>query len=98
MSKRYSFYLDYDIVSKEVRNLKTDMTYTKDTLTVKLYGIMDQEGMNNLKRKLYRISSDYEIDDIVLNISESTNSQSLLDELLDDYYSNFHGHVTIKEV
>ncbi len=74
------------------------MVYTKDTLIVNLYGVMDEVGMMALKEKLYRIISDYGIDNIILNISKITKlDDAIFTSLLDDYYSNFKGRLIVKE-
>ncbi len=75
--------------------MKSDIVYTKDTLIVKLYGVMDKHDLDNLKRKLYRIITDYKIDNIILNIGQF--DQAMFKPLIDEYYNHFTGHLTIKK-
>lgn len=78
--------------------MKSNIVYTNDTLIVKLYGEMDKEGIDNFKKKLYKILLDYDIDNIILNISKITKFNNIMfEELVNDYYANFNGHLTIKE-
>lgn len=84
-------------IDNKEANLKSDIIYTNDTLFVNLSGIMDEESVISFKNKLYRIISDYGINNIVLNIRYLNLDDDLFSELLSDYYSKFNGRVKVKE-
>lgn len=78
--------------------MKTDITYTKDTLIVNLSGIMNKKDINILKKKLYNIILDYGINNIIIDIKKIT----LMDKdnfyhFLDDYDSRFKGYLEVKD-
>lgn len=73
-----------------------EIFYKKDTLYVDIDDYVDQELVRDVRRKVFSIIDDYDIDNIVLNIIGDNRNSQLLDDFIDEYRSKYGGNMTIK--
>ena len=70
--------------------------YNDKTLYVNLEEYLNNNNLITLKRRVFNILDDYDIENIVLNlISENINS-NLLDEFIKEYHKKYRGNLTVK--
>ena len=73
-----------------------DIFYSDDTLFVNVYENINEDNISSLKTRVFKIAKDYDIENIVLNTNGYRKSTSLLKEFINDYESNFNGHIRFK--
>ncbi len=73
-----------------------DIFYSNNTLNVSVEGIINKNNINQIKKRLYYIISEYGINDIVIDIKNTINvDKEALSEFLDDYDINYGGNLVI---
>lgn len=70
--------------------------YSDNTLYVNFKEEMDYISMDKLKKRVFSILDDYDIENIVLHIVGESKDSLLLDEFLREYNSKYHGNLLIK--
>lgn len=71
--------------------------YQNETLYINVSNILNEEMIISLKRRIFRIIDDYEIDHIVLNtIHQQKKSKDLLYQLEKEYHQHYNGRFLIK--
>ena len=73
-----------------------DIFYSDDTLCVNVYENINEDNISSLKTRVFKIAKDYDIENIVLNTNCYRKSNYLLKEFINDYESNFNGHIRFK--
>lgn len=73
-----------------------EIFYKQDTLFVNLDEDVNQENISNVKRKVFNIIDDYDIDNIVLNIIGSIKDDEALDNFVKEYQMKYDGKLSIK--
>lgn len=73
-----------------------DIFYSDDTLFVNVYENINEDNISSLKTRVFKIARDYDIENIVLNTNGYRKSTYLLKEFINDYESNFNGHIRFK--
>lgn len=73
-----------------------DIIYSDDTLFVNVYENINEDNISSLKTRVFKIARDYDIENIVLNTNGYRKSNYLLKEFINDYESNFNGHIRFK--
>lgn len=73
-----------------------DIFYSDDTLFVNVYENINEDNISSLKTRVFKIARDYDIENIVLNTNGYRKSNYLLKEFINDYESNFNGHIRFK--
>ncbi len=73
-----------------------DIFYSDDTLFVNVYENINENNISSLKTRVFKIARDYDIENIVLNTNGYRKSNYLLKEFINDYESNFNGHIRFK--
>ncbi len=73
-----------------------DIFYSDDTLFVNVYENINKNNISSLKTRVFKIARDYDIENIVLNTNGYRKSNYLLKEFINDYESNFNGHIRFK--
>ena len=73
-----------------------DIFYSDDTLFVNVYENINEDNISSLKTRVFKIARDYDIENIVLNTNGYRKSTYLLKEFINDYESNFNGHIKFK--
>lgn len=78
--------------------VKMDFMYTKSTLFITLNGIINKKNISTLKRKMYYIVDEYEIDNIVIDIKNiHTMDYDAFYDFLDNYDIKYQGHLEVVE-
>ena len=70
--------------------------YTDNTLYVNLNQRIDDYNIYMLKKRVFNILDDYDIQNIVLNIVTSNKNNILLDEFIKEYNRKYHGNIMIR--
>ena len=73
-----------------------DIFYSDDTLFVNVYENINKNNISSLKTRVFKIARDYDIENIVLNTNGYRKSNYLLKKFINDYESNFNGHIRFK--
>lgn len=73
-----------------------DIFYSDDTLFVNVYENINEDNISSLKTRVFKIARDYDIENIVLNTNGYRKSNYLLKDFINDYESNFNGHIRFK--
>lgn len=73
-----------------------DIFYSDNTLFVNVYENINKNNISSLKTRVFKIARDYDIENIVLNTNGYRKSNYLLKEFINDYESNFNGHIRFK--
>ena len=73
-----------------------DIFYSDDTLFVNVYENINEDNISSLKTRVFKIARAYDIENIVLNTNGYKKSNYLLKEFINDYESNFNGHIRFK--
>ncbi len=73
------------------------MEYTKKTLFIKLSGVLNNETLLELKRKVFAVIDDYDIKNVILNGKNLIiNDNKLLNLFRSTYKNKYNGRLTIK--
>ncbi|HCY44005.1 MAG TPA: hypothetical protein DHU33_01100 [Firmicutes bacterium] len=70
--------------------------YNDNTLYVNLDEYLDDYVLNKLKKRVFNILEDYDIENIVLNIVTSNKNNYLLDDFIREYKKKFRGNLIVK--
>lgn len=70
--------------------------YTEDTLYINLEDQIDNLTLNNLKKRVFGILDDYNIDNIVLNVISSNSNNFLLDDFVKEYHNKYSGNLIVR--
>ena len=73
-----------------------EIFYKQDTLFVNLDESVNKDNINNMKRKVFNIIDDYDIDNIVLNIIGNISDEEALDNFVKEYQMKYDGNLSIK--
>jgi UTP:GlnB (protein PII) uridylyltransferase len=74
-----------------------NLYYKNETLFVDINTVLDHENMSKLKRRVFRIVDDYDIDRIVFQVLEgSSENKRMLQELKREYNQRYQGNLLIK--
>ena len=72
--------------------LKTEIEYRKEMLYIRIIGAGSNGEINQLKHKIERISMEYGVRDIYLDLSEAYNIDiSMFDDFYQQYFINYSG-------
>ena len=61
---------------------------------MKLY--IDLDSLAILKKRIFRIINDYDIDNIIINVIGGDKKNPLLKELVSEYYNRYNGKLVVK--
>ncbi len=74
-----------------------ELYYTNETLYVDVDSVLDESGMRHLKRRVFRIVDDYDIDRIVFQVrGEGVELRKELYKLENEYHQRYHGTMMIR--
>lgn len=77
---------------------KTDIEFTKNTLFIDIEGPINRKNILKLKRKLYYITNEYSVGDIILDIHKSSSiDEAALYKFLEEYENIFGGNISIMD-
>ncbi|MDD3452806.1 MAG: hypothetical protein PHN42_00820 [Bacilli bacterium] len=74
----------------------TEIFYTKNTLYIFLEKNIEKNTIESLKKRLYYISNEYNIDKIIINIEKVNKIDDFFYILLEDYRIKFNNNLEIK--
>lgn len=74
--------------------MKTNIIYTNNILTVYFSGGIRKRSLNSFKKKLFNIVDEYQIDNIVFDLSNSAISDDL-NFLIEDYSKRYNNEIRI---
>ena len=69
--------------------------YTEKTLYVNLENNLDMDLLNNLKKKVFGILDDYNIENIVIQKGYNDN-KVLLDDFVNEYKNKYNGNIKVR--
>ena len=74
-----------------------NLYYRNETLFVDVDTILDQEDISKIKRRIFKIVDDYDIDRIIFQILEGGyENRRVLQELKREYHQRYQGNLLIK--
>lgn len=75
---------------------KTEILFSKNTLIIKIEGIINENNLLNLKRKMSYIVKEYNILKLVINIKKSNYiNKSAFNNFLTEYKLKFNNNLII---
>ena len=76
--------------------IELNIFYNDNTLYVNLDEYLDDYVLNKLKKRVFNILEDYDIENIVLNIVTRNKNNYLLDDFIIEYKKKFSGNLIVK--
>ena len=74
-----------------------ELYYKNETLFVDVDTALDDENFRHLKRRVFHIIDDYDIDHIVFKVSgNGRENRKKLQEMEVEYHQKYHGRMMIK--
>lgn len=74
-----------------------DLYYKNETLFVDINTILDSENVHRLKRRIFQIIDDYDIDHVVFQVLEGKQeNRRVLQEIAREYQQKYVGDLLIK--
>ena len=70
--------------------------YNDNTLFINLNDLIDVNNVSKLKKRVFGILNDYDIENIVLNIISNDKNNALIDEFIKEYHQKYHGNILVK--
>ena len=77
---------------------KTEIEFSKNTLYINIEGIINKKNIQSLKKKVFYIIDEYNINNIVVDIRKmKTMDQDAFYDFLDDYDIEYGGNLEVVE-
>ena len=73
-----------------------EIYYKKDTLYVNVDEYLNNSSMSNIRKRVFSIIDDYDIENIVLNIIGNVENNELLDDFIREYKMKYDGNIKIR--
>ena len=70
--------------------------YNDNTLFVNIYEELNSYNVNRLKLRVFKIVTEYDIENVVLSINNSKKNSYLLKDFINEYEATFNGHIKFK--
>ncbi len=70
--------------------------YNDNTLFVNIYEELNSYNVNRLKLRVFKIVTEYDIENVVLNINNCKKNSYLLKDFINEYEATFNGHIKVK--
>ncbi len=70
--------------------------YTNETLYVNLVDTINTDILEILKKRIFRIINDYDIDNIIINVIGGDKKNPLINEFVREYYNRYNGKLVVK--
>jgi Zn-dependent M16 (insulinase) family peptidase len=70
--------------------------YTEDTLYINMEDEVNDTTINRLKKRVFGILNDYDINNIVLNIISNYNNQLLINDFVKEYHAKYSGNLIVR--
>jgi len=75
--------------------MKTDIIYSDDTLFVYFEGTINKKELKSLKKKIYNIVDEYQINDIVFDLEKVISYDNNLDLFIKEYNHIYDNNIKI---
>ena len=72
-----------------------NMVYKDETLYVDIFGGEEMDNINHIKRQMFSVLNEYEMNNVVINIIGGNYNKSLINDLIYDYHKNYKGNMII---
>ena len=72
-----------------------NMVYKDETLYVDIINGEEINNINHIKRQMFSVLSQYEMNNVVINIIGGHYNKSLINDLVCDYHKNYKGNLII---
>lgn len=72
-----------------------NMVYKDETLYVDIFSGEEIDNINHIKRQMFSVLSEYEMNNVVINIIGGNYNKSLINDLIYDYHKNYKGNMII---
>ena len=69
--------------------------YTENTLYINMNEEINMDNIDKLRKRVFGILDDYDINNIVLSVITNKNN-ILLDEFIEEYHRKYNGNITLK--
>ena len=73
-----------------------EIYYKRDTLYVNVDEYLNSSSMSNIRKRVFSIIDDYDIENIVLNIIGNVEDNELLDDFIREYKMKYDGNIKIR--
>ena len=70
--------------------------YNDNTLFVNIYEELNSYNVNRLKLRVFKIVTEYDIENVVLSINKCKKNSYLLKDFINEYETTFNGHIKVK--
>ncbi len=70
--------------------------YNDNTLFVNIYEELNSCNVNRLKLRVFKIVTEYDIENVVLSINNCKKNSYLLKDFINEYEATFNGHIKVK--
>lgn len=70
--------------------------YNDNTLFVNIYEELNSYNVNRLKLRVFKIVTEYDIENVVLSINNCKKNSYLLKDFINEYEATFNGHIKAK--
>ena len=70
--------------------------YNDNTLFVNIYEELNSYNVNRLKLRVFKIVTEYDIENVVLSINNCKKNSYLLKDFINGYEATFNGHIKVK--
>jgi hypothetical protein len=71
------------------------MIYKDETLYVDIIGDTDINNINHIKRQIFSVLSEYEMNNVVINIIGGNYNKAIISGLVHDYHKNYKGNLIV---
>ncbi len=72
-----------------------NMVYKDETLYVDIFSGEEIDNINHIKRQMFSVLNEYEMNNVVINIIGGNYNKSLINDLIYDYHKNYKGNMII---
>ena len=73
-----------------------DIFYSDNTLFVNIYEELNSYNVNRLKLRVFKIVTEYDIENVVLSINNCKKNSYLLKDFINEYEVTFNSHIKVK--
>lgn len=70
--------------------------YNDNTLFVNIYEELNSYNVNRLKLRVFKIVTEYDIENVVLSINNCKKNSYLLKDFINEYEATFNCHIKVK--
>lgn len=70
--------------------------YNDNTLFVNIYEELNSYNVNRLKLRVFKIVTEYDIENVVLSINNCKKNSYLLKDFINEYEATFNGRIKVK--